>query len=328
MPQITDQVAPQLIDALMPKIRREVVPQILDDIVDDPRIRDLIREQSQGLFLDTLEGLRGKLADVDTLVDRIARRLLLRPPRPHPETGLQLVMAEVSSDDTAPVRLAFDDLAKQRAVWRALPAPPPPPGRDFTYAGAATRLLGLGIDLLVVGYLSTVLFSTFGGLLDTVYNGEPPMWVALTFIAMAAAVIPTYLATCYWSLGRSLGMAIVGIRVCTADGRRPGLIRAIVRGWAGMFLLLVWLMTGVVSVFDKKRRSLLDILVHTEVRYLVPENQQRRPVRDALQEDPPPDLEVPEVSSAGMSGTRSRSSATNPATSGLASPMLPIDCRA
>ncbi|MEI2785856.1 MAG: hypothetical protein V9E82_09180, partial [Candidatus Nanopelagicales bacterium] len=77
-------------------------------------------------------------------------------------------------EETTPVRLAFDDLAQQRAIWRSLPAPPAPPGRDFTYAGAATRLLGLGIDLLVVGYLNTVLFSTIGGLLDTLFDGSPP----------------------------------------------------------------------------------------------------------------------------------------------------------
>lgn len=145
-------------------------------------------------------------------------------------------------------------------------------------------MLGLGIDLLVVGYLNTVLFSTIGGLLDSLFGGSPPAWLTLTLLALAAAVIPTYLATCYWALGRSPGMAIVGIRVCTADGRRPGLIRAIVRAWVGMIGLAFWLITGAVSVIDAKRRSLLDLLVHTEVRYQVPEHQQRRHVRDAVHE--------------------------------------------
>ena len=257
--------------------------------MDDPRIRDLIREQSQGLFLDTLEGFRGKLADVDTLVDTVGRKLLFRPSRPRADTAVQLVLAEVSGDDSAPVRLAFEDLSRQRAIWRALPAPPAPPGRDFTYAGAVTRLLGLGIDLLVMGYLTTVLFSTVGGLIDSVFNGSPPTWLALTFVAIAASVIPTYLGFTYWALGRSLGMSIVGTRVCTPDGRRPGFIRAMVRGWLGMVGLAFWAVTGAISLFDSKRRSLLDLIVHTEVRYSVPETQQRRHIRDAVhaQQDRP-----------------------------------------
>lgn len=284
MPRIETDVAPQLVDALMPKIRREVVPQILDDIVDDPRIRDLIREQSQGLFLDTLEGFRGTLADVDDTVDSVGRRVLRRPKRPRSDTALEIVLADVSPDDTKPLRLAVDDLAKQRSLWRALPAPPAPPGRDFTYAGAASRLLGLGIDLLVVGYLATVLFSTLGGLIDSLFDGNPPSWLTYTLVAMAAGAIPTYLALCYWILGRSLGMGIVGVRVCTPDGRRPGLIRSIVRAWALVFGMAFWLITGFTSLIDSKRRSLLDLLTHTEVRYSVPETQQSRHVRDAVEE--------------------------------------------
>ena len=284
MPRIETEIAPQLVDALMPKIRQEVVPQILDDIVDDPRIRDLIREQSQGLFLDAFEGFRGALADLDTLVDTVGRRLLRRPPRREPETALQIVLADTSPDDTKPVRLAVEDLSKQRAVWRALPAPPAPPGRSFTYAGAVTRLLGLAIDLFVVGYLNTVLFSTLAGLLDSLFSGTPPDWLTLTLLAIAAAVIPSYLGMCYWALGRSLGMGIVGIRVCTPDGRRPGFLRAMVRAWVGMLGLVFWLATGAIALVDAKRRSLMDLLVHTEVRYSVPETQQRRHVRDAVQE--------------------------------------------
>ena len=284
MPRIQTEIAPQLVDALMPKIRKEVVPQILDDIVDDPRIRDLIREQSQGLFLDAIEGFRGTLADVDSLVDRLGRRWLRRPPRPVPESAVQLVLADTSPDDTKPVRLAVEDLSKQRAAWRALPAPPAPPGRTFTYAGAVTRLLGLAIDIFVVGYLITVLFSTLGSFIDSLFDGSPPEWLNLTFLALAASVIPMYLGLCYWALGRSLGMGIVGIRVCTPDGRRPGFLRAIVRAWLGMIGMVFWIMTAFISLFDSKRRSLLDLLAHTEVRYSVPETQQRRHVRDAVQE--------------------------------------------
>lgn len=282
MPKIKAEVAPQVVDALMPKIRAEVVPVILDDIVDDPRIRDLIREQSQGLFLDAIESFRGKLADIDSLVERIGRRLVGKRPRPAPETALGLVLADTSKAGTAPVHFALDDLSARRAQWRALPVPPAPPGRDFTYAGAVTRLLGLTLDIFVVGYLGTVLFSNLTSLLDSLFGGNPPQWLAAILVVLAASVIPVYLGLCSWTFGRSMGMAVVGIRVSTPDGRRPGFFRAFVRSWAEVFGLFFWLLTAAVSLFDRKRRSLLDLLVQTEVRYSVPETQQRRHVRDAV----------------------------------------------
>jgi len=221
---------------------------------------------------------------VDDTIDSVGRRLLRRPKRPRSDTALEIVLADQPADDTKPLRLAVDDLSEQRKIWRSLPAPPAPPGRDFTYAGAATRLLGLGIDLFVVGYLATVLFSTVGGLIDSLFDGNPPSWLTYTLVAMAASAIPTYLALCYWILGRSLGMGIVGIRVCTPDGRRPGLIRSIVRAWLLVYGVFFWLITGFTSIFDSKRRSLLDLLMHTEVRYSVPETQQGRHVREAVQD--------------------------------------------
>jgi hypothetical protein len=39
----------------------------------------------------------------------------------------------------------------------------------------------------------------------------------------------------------------------------------------------------VFSLFDPKRRSWLDGLMHTEVRYVVPLDQQRRYIREAVQ---------------------------------------------
>ena len=283
MPKIEQEIAPQLIDALMPKIRQEVVPTIMDDIIDDPAVRDLIREQSQGLFLDALEGFRGTLADLDTVVDRVGRRLLRRGPRPEQPTALALVLDQESEEDSRPLRLAVADLAETRAMWRDLPLPPAPPGRSFTYGGAVTRLLGLAIDVSVVGWVAGQGLSALINLLDSLF-GTLPSWLVAAFSLLAASLIPIYLALAYWATGRTLGMAVTGLRVCTPDGRRPGFVRSVVRSWAGMLLLVVWLITGLVTLFDSKRRSVLDMLVHTEVRYSVPETQQRRHIRDALQE--------------------------------------------
>ena len=281
MPKITDEVAPQLVDSLLPKIRTEVVPLILDDIIEDPRVRDLIREQSAGLFLDALESLRENLADADNLVERFGRRLLRRPPRLEPESVVAMVLDDLG--DTSPARLTRANLREQRGVWRAMPVPPAPPGREFSHAGIVTRLIGFGVDFAVVGWLAAQALSALVNLLDSLLDPIPQWLVAiLTFIA--GSFIPIYLGLAWWLTGRSLGSWLVGIRVCTPDGRNPGLVRSLVRAWVGVIGLFVWIFLGIFSLFDPRRRSMLDRLLHTEVRNVVPLDQQRRYIRLALLE--------------------------------------------
>jgi uncharacterized RDD family membrane protein YckC len=282
MPKIRDEVAPELVDALLPKIRTEVVPLILDDIIDDPRVRDLIREQSQGLFLDALESVRENLADADDLVERIGRRLLRQKPRPQSESAVSLMLDVAGDDDTTPARLTRENLAEQRSAWRAMPVPPAPPGREFAHAGVLTRLVAFGVDVTVVGWLVSQGLSALVNLLDSLFT-PVPQWLVVILGGIAASFVPIYLGVSWWLTGRSLGSWLVGTRVCTPDGRNPGFIRALVRSWAGVLGVVIWVLAGVFSLFDRKRRSWLDLLLHTEVRYVVPLDQQRRYIREELQ---------------------------------------------
>jgi uncharacterized RDD family membrane protein YckC len=284
MPRIEAEVAPRLVDALLPKIRAEVVPTILEDIVDDPRVRDLIREQSAGLFLDVLESLRENMADADNIVERIGRRLVRRPPRPQPPSAVTLVLEAggrgQTAGDTQRTRAA---LAEQRASWRAQPMPPAPPGREFAHAGAVTRLVSFAIDVTVVGWLVAQGVTATLSLLSSLL-GEVPTWVNLLVTGLGASLVPLYLAVAWSWTGRTLGSWLVGTRVCTAEGSNPRIVRSLVRAFAGLFGVAIWIVTGVTTLFDRKRRPLLDELLHTEVRYVVPENQQHRYLREALQE--------------------------------------------
>jgi uncharacterized RDD family membrane protein YckC len=279
LPRIEAEVAPRLVDALLPKIRAEVVPTILEDIVDDPSVRNLIREQSAGLLLDALESVRENLADVDDLAEGILRRLTGQPVRERPEQSLELLLAE--SDPAQPVQLTWDSLERRRRAWAEQPVPPAPPGREHAYAGAVTRLLGVVIDLTVVGWLVGLGVATVLNLLDSVFPGLPT-WVPKAISLLAAGIVPVYLGLAWRLFGRTLGSFLMGTRVCTADGRRPGFWRAQVRGWAGFLALPVWVITGVLGVYDRKRRTPLDRILHTEVRYVVPEEQQRRYLREVV----------------------------------------------
>ncbi len=282
MPKIQDEVAPQLVDSLVPKIRTEVVPLILEDIIDDPRVRDLIREQSQGLLLDALESVRENLADADVLVERFGRRLVRQPPRPQSESAVSLMLDAAGDEDTTPARLTRENLAAQRSAWRAMPVPPAPPGREFAHAGVVTRLVAFGVDVALVSWLVSQGLSALISVLDAIF-GSAPNWLVGILTGIAASVVPIYLGVCWWLAGRTIGSLLVGTRVCTPDGRNPGLVRALVRAWVGVFGLVVWIASGVFSLFDSKRRSWLDRLMQTEVRYVVPLDQQRRYIREALQ---------------------------------------------
>lgn len=280
MPQIEDEVAPRLVDGLLPKIRRDVVPTILDDIVDDPRIRDLIREQSQGLFLDALESLRENLADADDIAENVVRRLLGRRPRPVDESALAIVMADAGAAEST--RRTWEALNERRRAWLEQPVPPAPPGREHAHAGALTRLLALALDVTLLGWLVSQGLAALLDLLDSVFPGLPT-WVAGLLTLASAGFVPIYLALCWWLTGRTLGSFLTGTRVCTPDGRRLRFLRSMVRAWLGVLGLFIWLITGALSAFDPKRRTLLDRLLHTEVRYVVPDDQQRRYLRAAIE---------------------------------------------
>jgi uncharacterized RDD family membrane protein YckC len=280
MPKIEQEVAPQVIDAVMPKIRAEVVPTILEDIVDDPRVRDLIREQSQGLFLDASEALRENLADGDDIVENLFRRLLRRPPRVLAESGLALVV-DATSTGQAATRRSLSELEAQRADWSATPAPPAPPGREYAFAGVVTRGIALVIDISLTGWLISQGLSALVGLLDTLLD-PIPSWLTGILTFLSFNLVPLYLAVAWTWLGRSIGSWMVGVRICTPDGRRLGPIRALVRAYLLVFGVIIWVATGFVALFDARRRTVLDMLMHSEERYLVPDNQQRRYVREAL----------------------------------------------
>jgi uncharacterized RDD family membrane protein YckC len=282
MPRIEEQIAPGLVDALMPKIRNDVVPTILDDIVDDPRVRDLIREQSQGLFLDALESVRENLADADNLVERIARRILRRPMRPEQDSAVALVVHATGGGQTVALRRTLDDFAAQRRSWDSMPMPPAPPGREFAHAGLVTRLLALLFDLGVTAWLISQGLSAAVGLLDTLLD-PIPTWLTVGLTGIAASFVPLYLTLAWWLGGRTLGMWLVGIRVCTADGMNPGFPRSLFRAWAMLLGLVIWVWTALLSLVDPKRRTLFDRLTRTEVRYVVPINQQHRYIREAAQ---------------------------------------------
>lgn len=233
-PYLVETTVPQIVDGLMPKIRAEIVPVLLDDIVDDPRVRDLIREQSQGLVLDAVESFRQLLARGDDLVERVVRRARFARP------------ALVVEDGPLPV------------------------GRRRSHAGALSRLVALGIDVGLVAFVATQGLAAVLGVIGSVVD-EVPTWLVAGSAAVAALLMPAYLALGWWVWGRTLGGAVAGFAVVRADGRRLGPLRALARAIAGLTLVPVWTLGMLRSTVDPARRGWLDLLLRTRTPYRVHE---------------------------------------------------------
>lgn len=253
-PYINDQLAPEVMRELMPEIRGVIVPQIMDDIIEDPKVRELIREQSQGLLFDAVERVRAGLARADDMLENLVRRLFRQTPR---------TLAE-----------AVD--------------PPAPPARRVANAGVVSRAVSTALDLTVsawlVGSAISSIVAVLGQLVDPM-----PNWLVVALALLGAAVVPLYFALCWWLAGRTAAEFLVGLRVCLPSGSRMGPIRAFLRAFLGLPLLVVWTIGMIPSFFRPRRRGLVERLSGTEVRYTVHPSAVRSRVERAPQPAPQPD---------------------------------------
>ncbi|MDQ1246189.1 MAG: hypothetical protein QG597_556 [Actinomycetota bacterium] len=250
MPKIEQEVAPRLVFSLMPMIRAEVVPQILDDIVDDPKVRDLIREQSQGMILDGLERVRKILAQADDVVEKIVRRLFRRKARP-------------------------------------LPGPldvPALPSRRYVNAGVFSRGVALAVDFAMVGFLVSIGLNAIVSLLQNLTD-PLPQWVTGLLAFISLLIFPSYLAVSWMLTGNTIAQGVFGLQECTDDGRRMLPLRALVKAWTQVLLLPLWIWGMIFSPFSRTRKGLLDMLTHTQVRYFVHGESVEEPRRRLLKGD-------------------------------------------
>jgi RDD family len=232
-PHIVEQTGPRIVEGLMPYIRNEVVPQILDDFVDDPRVRDLIREQSLGLLWDAVEVLRSGLSKADDLVEHVVRRVFFRP-----------AITDGFSADEMPVK------------------------RDRSHAGLVSRSAGAGIDLLIISLVAAQGLATTLSLVGAVIDPIPTWLVAGLSLAFAW-LGPLYLTVAWRSTGRTIGGAVAGYAVVGADSRQLGVFRALIRASVSFFLMPFWAFGMIGTAFHPLRRSWGDRLLGSRTPYLV-----------------------------------------------------------
>lgn len=232
-PHIIEKAGPQIVAGLMPYIKAEVVPEILDEFVDDPRVRDLIREQSLGLLWDAVEVGRAGLAKADDVLEKVIRRIFLRG-------------------------AAEDGVLRENH----------PPKRERSHAGIVSRSAGSGIDLLIISLvaaqgLATTL-SLVGALIDPI-----PGWLIGALTLMFAWLGPLYLAVAWRVVGRTVGGAITGYAIVNSGEGHLGIVRSLVRASVSFFLMPFWAVGMIGTAFHPLRRSWGDRLLGSRTPYLV-----------------------------------------------------------
>ena len=238
-PKIIEETAPRVIEGVMPYVRAQVIPEVMNDFVEDPRVRDLIREQSLGLLWDGLEVLRRGLAKADDLADAILRRIAFRPP---------------AVDGYPPGDLL--------------------PGRTRSHAGIVARSAGMAIDIGIIALIAAQGLATAVSLLGAVLD-PIPTWLAAGLTFVFAMLGPLYLAIAWRTASRSIGGAIAGFADLRADGNKIGIVRGFIRALISVFALPVWAFGLIGCSFHPLRRSWVDRVMGCRTPYIVHRGQTR-----------------------------------------------------
>jgi uncharacterized RDD family membrane protein YckC len=149
------------------------------------------------------------------------------------------------------------------------PVPAPVVTRPVVpYAGIATRAVGLAVDAA----LAQAIVFAGGAVLALVASlvSDARLDTTLGRLLAGAAWLLTVMGyfTLFWSTaGQTPGMRLMGIRVVTAAGVHPGVIRSAWRV-VGLGLAIIPLFAGFLPVLiDSRRRALQDFLAATVVVY-------------------------------------------------------------
>ncbi len=220
-----------LIDALDSEMVDEVwrrllasseAQRLVERIAEAPEIRAAISAQSVGLIADVGHTIGKSTRRLDGVVERIARRIFFRKPRPEPTAR----------------------------------------------AGAVTRALAFGLDVLIVN-LAFSGVAAIAALIASAFTGTDNGLAGLTLAvgSLAWIALGSFYLIAFWTLaGQTPGMRFFGIRLGVAGERLP--LRRSIRRLAGMMLAGLAFGLGFLGIlFDERRRGWQDRLAGVDVMY-------------------------------------------------------------
>lgn len=242
------------------------VDRLLDDSVDvlaeqrhvQVLVQEIVEHQSMGLSATLITEIRERCVSTDLALERPLRHLLRRPPRnalPGPDFQIK---------PTGNLALPRDRQLDHTLAGH--------------YAGFASRTIALIIDLLVI-VIGLAIASSLASLLVQIFQvdtflqaifGSPDRVV--TAKAAIASLFTTLTAGAYllltWSLnGKSIGKAVMGLRIVDANGNYPYFWRSL-RRLLGYVISAIPLFLGFAWVLvDNRRQGWDDKIAGTFVVY-------------------------------------------------------------
>jgi uncharacterized RDD family membrane protein YckC len=137
------------------------------------------------------------------------------------------------------------------------------------YAGIVSRGAAFAFDGGVALLVCTVGFQFAIAILAVVgvtTFSEDEGWKALGYVLVLPVVFGLYCAGFWVLVGRTPGMMLLGIRVVTADGGRPGVRRSVIRAF-GYWISAIALVGFAWIAVDERSQGFHDKLAGTYVVY-------------------------------------------------------------
>lgn len=152
------------------------------------------------------------------------------------------------------------------SIWRRDPANAKvtvPEG--FRIAPISRRLLALLIDILPCGIISATITGVSINRMVDHWTGMATTWEQLFPGMIAIALFITHTTVAEIFTAKTLGKKIMGLSVCTMNGKSPDVLQIVLRNLLKILDLIAWYVLPVLVIVSAYRQRLGDVVAKTVV---------------------------------------------------------------
>jgi uncharacterized RDD family membrane protein YckC len=228
------------LDALLARVdvNRMLADVDLEALVRRSGIPEVVAESTSHIATSAMDVGRRQIAAFDYWVNHVVARLMRRPAGSYAEAPPALADASSTSEE--------EDEGRREVTGH--------------YAGPVARLLAFAVDSAVVTLVYTGTVATIDWLSQLLINrsivDQSPGWVSAVLLALWAFV---YFFGTLAIAGRTLGMALVGLRVVATEGTTLSPLSALKRTLVEPFSFLLFGLGLVGIVIGTRHRALHDV---------------------------------------------------------------------
>jgi uncharacterized RDD family membrane protein YckC len=261
-------------EAMVAAVESEAVERAIARVLDGPLVEEAVHGalESEAVKRALVEALDSEMVDevwrrmlaseeAQRLVERIAEAPELRAAISAQSVGFIEDIGHTIGNTTRRLDGGVERAARRLAFRERRSEP-------TERAGALTRALAFGLDLLIVNLAFSGL-AAIAALIASFFTGNDHglSGLALALGSVAWLTLGSFYLVAFWSLaGQTLGMRFFGIRLGVERRGLP--LRASLRRLVGLVLATLPLCIGLLGVlFDERRRGWQDRLAGVDVFY-------------------------------------------------------------